>query len=257
MKTLKRILPCALIGLASCGSPPTAEPAIEVAVAVPKVEPKADAPQPAPKAETPVVAVQPKKEEPPAPTSFPFPKDQAGKLLPNVVRPPMPALPAAEKFGAAPKPRIVPKRLIEPDALPKLVHSSPTLPSSKPTSAAPTAPPERVPLDLGFGAAAVPARPAFPNAPGIAIKAREVNQLPDLVPLARQVPDRAALDDPTLEQGNAVIATKSPLPVLGIAVFLKVVLPDPFELADHVKPKVPPTAEPSPAPVAVNPQRMK
>ena len=34
-------------------------------------------------------------------------------------------------------------------------------------------------------------------------------------------------------------------------------LPDPFELAGQVKPRVPPAAEPGRAPVVVDPQRVK
>jgi len=258
---MKRFIPVALIGLASCSPPAPPEPAVEVAATTttepvkpvqPRVEP------PVPKTETPEVAVQPKKEEPPAPSpSFPFPKDAAGKLLPEVVRPPMPAMPAAQKFGAAPKPRPASKLLNDPDSLPKLVYSPPVVNSPKTAAGSPTAPPERVPLDLGFGAAAVPAKPALPEAPGIAIRSRDSNLLPDLVPLARQVPDRASLDDPTAEPGNAVVVTKSPFPAIGIAVFLRVAIPDPFELGEQVKAKVPPAAEPSPAPIVVNPARAK
>ncbi|MFO0805643.1 MAG: hypothetical protein U0791_21280 [Gemmataceae bacterium] len=259
---MKRFIPVALIGFASC-SPPAAppEPAVEVSSAtttepVKPTTPKVEAP--APKAETPVVPVQPKKEEaPPPPKSFPFPAGEAGKLLPDVVRPPMPAMPATEKFGAAPKPRAASKLLNDPDALPKLTHSAPLLNSPKPATGSPTAPPERVPFDLGFGSAAVPAKPAFPEAPGINERARDVNLPPDLIPLGRQAADRASLDDPTAEPGNAMIVTKSPFPELGIAAFLRVAIPDPFELGEQVKPKVPATAEPAAAPVVVTPQRMK
>jgi hypothetical protein len=260
---MKRYIPVALIGLASC-SPPAAppEPAVEVAAATTTEPVKPETPKvetPAPKPETPVVPVPPKKEEPPPepPKSFPFPAGEAGKLLPDVVRPPMPAMPAVEKFGASQKPRAASKLLNDPDALPKLTYSAPLVNSPKPSVGSPTAPPERVPFDLGFGAAAVPAKPAFPEPPGINEKARDVNLPPDLVPLGRQAPDRASLDDPTAEPGNAVIVTKSPFPELGIAAFLRVAIPDPFELGGQVKPKVPATAEPAATPVTVNPQRMK
>lgn len=260
---MKRFLPLLAFGLASCGQPAaTPEAAVEVTAATKASDPVKPASKPevpaVPKAETPVVVVQPKKDEPPPPPpSFPFPKDEAGKLLPGVVRPAMPAMPAAERLGTAPKPRPASKALSEPDTLPKLVYSSPALNVPRPAAAAPTAPPERVPFDLGYGAAAVPAKPALPEAPGIAVKARDVNLPPDLAPLGRLVPDRASLDDPTAEPGNAVVATKSPFPALGIAAFIRVAIPDPFELGDQVKGKLPPATEPSPAPVPVNPQRVK
>lgn len=259
---MKRFIPIAVFGLASC-SPPAAppEPAVEVAAATTTEPVKPATPKvetPVPKAETPAVPVQPKKETPPEPPkSFPFPAGEAGKLLPDVVRPPMPAMPAVEKLGATQKPRAASKLLNDPDALPKHTYSPPVVNSPKPATGAPSTPPERVPFDLGFGAAAVPAKPALPEAPGIAVKAPDVNELPDLVPLARQVPDRASIDDPTAEPGNAVIVTKSPFPAIGIAAFLRVAIPDPFELGEQVKPKVPAMAEPAAAPVVVNPQRVK
>jgi hypothetical protein len=264
---MKRFLPLAAFALASCNPTPapvaSPEPPVEVAVATPQPAPKPapdEVQAPPPKIDAPMVAVAPKKDEPAPPSPppmFPFPKGEIGKLLPDVVRPPMPAAPSTEKFGTAPKPRTVSNKLTDPDSLPKLVHSAPPLLTPKPAAAAPTAPPERVPYDLGFGAAAVPARPQLPEAPGIAIKARDANVPPELPPTEKPTPDRASLDDPTSEPGNAVIVTKSPKPDLGIAAFLKVVLPDPFELGEQVKPKLPPMAEPAAAPIVVNPQRMK
>lgn len=250
---MNRFITLGVFALASC-NPPAAppEPEVEVAAATSKAEPKAEPNQP--QAETPV-AIQPKKEEPPP--TFPFPNDSAGKLLPKVVTPPMPPSPAAEKFGAAPKPRTAPARLLDPDSLPKLIHTAAPLPGGKPVVAVPTAPPERVPFDLGIGSGAAPSRVVFAEAPGNKEKARDVKLPPDLAPLGRQQPDRAGLDDPTAEPGNAAIANKSPTPVLGQSPFLKVGLPDPFELAEQVKPKVAPAAEPSTAPVVITPQRVK
>jgi hypothetical protein len=137
-----------------------------------------------------------------------------------------------------------------------LYAPAPLLPG-KPAGLSPSAPTERIPLDLGIGAAAVPARPVFPETPGVALKARDVNLPPELVPLGKQLPDRASLDDPTSESGNAAIVNRTPMPALGQAGFLKVSLPDPFEFAEQVKGKVLPTAEASAMPIPVNPQRIK
>ena len=247
---MNRILSIPLALLLGCNpSPPPVAPEVTVA-AVPQ-------PEPAPKVQ-PAVPLAPKKEEPPAPpTTFPFPTDATGKELPRVVKPPAPPSLPVEKLGLAPKVRLAPAMVLDPAPLPKMTYALPPLPADKPASILPTAPAERVPLDLGFGASAVPAKPTFPEAPGIAIKARDVNLPPDLVPLGRQLADRASLEDPTAEHGNATIVTRTPTPVLGQSGFLKVVLPDPFELGEHVKSKVLPTAEPSPAPVVINPQRVK
>ena len=241
-------IPVVSLGLFGCNqsSPPVPDVAV---VAAPRAEAK-----PPDAAQTPVVP--PKKEEPPPPV-FPFPNDAAGKALPKVVTPPSPPLPATEKFGTAPKVRTAPNKLVEPEPLSKMLYSPPPLLPAKPAGVRPTSPSERVPLDLGFGASKVPAKPVLPDSPGIAIKARDAKLPPDLAPLARQLPDRASLDDPTAEPGNAIIVSRTPMLVLGLAGFLKSVLPDPFEFADQVKPRVLPTAEPRLVPVPINPQRTK
>jgi hypothetical protein len=238
--------------LASCQPPSSPAPEVAVVAAAPQEEapPRQIAP--------PVTIPPPKKEEPPPrPLAFPFPNDVAGKALPKVVAPPSPAPAPAEKFGKAPRPRVIPGKLIDPDPPAKVVHMPAPLLPAKSKGLTPTPPAERVPLDLGVGAAAVPARPVFAEAPGIVAKARDVKQPPDLAPLGRHLPDRAGLDDPTAEPANAIIAGRTPMPVLVVAGFLKVTIPDPFELAEQVKPKVLPAAEPSLAPVPANPQRVK
>ena len=104
-------------------------PDVVVAAATPAVAtPPAVTPPPV----TQPVAVQPKKEEPPAQTAFPFPTDAAGKLLPAVVTPNSPIPPPIEKFGKAPKVRIVPGKLIEPDPLSKMTYVPTPLSSAKP-----------------------------------------------------------------------------------------------------------------------------
>jgi hypothetical protein len=88
-------------------------------------------------------------------------------------------------------------------------------------------------------------------------RARDVNFPPPAPTLGSPVADRVSLDDPTTEFGNAeVVAGQVKVP-LAPSGFFKAVIPDPFELGEQVKPKVPPTAEPSTAPVPVNPQRVR
>jgi hypothetical protein len=41
------------------------------------------------------------------------------------------------------------------------------------------------------------------------------------------------------------------------APFLKVTVPDPFELGEQIRPAIPSAAEPAPMPVSVNPRRLK
>ena len=75
--------------------------------------------------------------------------------------------------------------------------------------------------------------------------------------LGRPFTERVSLDDPTSELANAGIVAPSVKVPVAPASFLKVSLPDPFELGTQVKPKVPPTAEPGLAPVVVDPARVK
>src|SRR5262249_44192534 len=162
-----------------------------------------------------------------------------------------------ERFGLAPKGRTPPARLVDPEPVTTTAYAPTPLTLPRAVGLKPVAPVDRVPIDLGIGAEAVPARPALPEAPGVTQKAPDVNQPPALPPLGRPVPDRAALDDPTAETGNAAIVSRSVPPVPAPAGFGKLGLPDPFELGDQVKPRVPPAAEPGAAPVPVNPERVK
>jgi hypothetical protein len=120
-----------------------------------------------------------------------------------------------------------------------------------------SAPPERVPVDLGFGADAIPAKPMFPIAAGITERARDVKLPPAMPTLGRPFNERVSLDDPTSEFANAAIVAPSVKPTLTPAPFVRVSLPDPFELGDQVKPKVAPAADPGLTPVVVDPQRVK
>jgi hypothetical protein len=252
----RRFFLVAALGLAGCSqqpAPPAAPNAVAVAAVNPPAPPPAVALPPAPAAPQP-----PAKVEPPAPPpAFAFPADTAGKALPAVVAPRVPAAPPVERFGAAPVGRTPPARVVAPDVPGKIVYAAPPLLPAPAAGLKPVAPPERVPFDLGSGAAAVPTRPVLPEAPVATPKARDVNLPPDLPPLAREVKDRASLDDPTAEPANAGIVTRSPVPALGPAAFLRVALPDPFELGAQVKPAVPAAAEPAGTPVPVNPPRPK
>lgn len=230
-------------------------------VAVAAAEPKADAGVPAPATTTAVnptpAVVQPAPApQPPAPPPlFPFPADLSGKELPKLVTPKAPAPLPVEKFGTTPKVRVAPPRVVEPDALGKLAYTPPPALPKRPAGFAPHAPAERVPLDMGVGAADVPARPSFVVGPPAPIPAKDVNAPPPLASLAKQVPDRASLEDPSAEPAGAVTVNRSVNPAFDRAEFLRTILPDPFELAAQVKPVVPPAADPGLTPVPVNPMR--
>ncbi|MFO0825232.1 MAG: hypothetical protein U0792_19285 [Gemmataceae bacterium] len=209
------------------------------------IEPIAARPQP-----------QPKPPEPP--TVFDYPADLGGKAVVKAVTPTVTTPLATEKVPAAtPKPQTPPSRLLDPDPITKATYVPPPVLPPKPAEARLTAPPERVPVDLGWLAEDVPAKPTFPVAAGISERARDVKLPPALPILGRPFTERVSLDDPTAEFGNAGIVAplvKVQVPQAG---FLRVSLPDPFELGEQVKPRVPPTADPGLTPVVVNPQRVK
>lgn len=243
------------VGVLGCSRPSAPTPEVSAAPAThDPVEPTPPAPQ------RPAVAPKqpdPKKITAEEPTAFVFPTDLAGKSLPKTVAPKAPPLPGTERFGQAPKDRTPPAQLLDPQPTTKLAVAPQPVLLPRPEGFKPVAPAERVPLDLGLGADGVPAKPLLPESPGVDQKARDVNLPPNLPPLGRPLPDRAPLDDPTAEPGNTVIVDRSVPPALAPSGFLKFGLPDPFELADQVKPRVPPTAEPAAFPVPVNPQRVK
>lgn len=240
------------VGLAGCAQQQPEEPKGE-APAVALAPQIADAvggeakPQPAPKAEPPA----------PPPPTFPFPADQGGKALARVVTPDVARPLPAERFKAAPKPRAVPAKVLEPDATAPAHYALPPVLPPKPAPSKPASPAEKVPLELGARADGPPAKPVLPVAAVVTERARDVNLPPAAPVLGRPLNDRVSLDDPTGDLGNAVVvsgAAKVTAPTNG---FVKVSVPDPFELGEQVRPKVPVTAEPVAAPVTVNPQRVK
>jgi hypothetical protein len=244
--------------VAGCSRP--APPSIDPPAAAATVEPVTTTPTPAaPDAHfTPVSATIPATQPTPAaPTEFAFPPDLAGQQLPRVVAPKAPPLPQTEKFGQTPLARTPSAKLLDPDSSRPVVFAPAPVMLPKSAGLKPYSPAEHVPAEIGYGADAVPAKPTFPAGPGITTRIRDVALPPDLPILGRPVPDRASLDDPTADTGNAAIVEKSNTPALPPSAFVRTGLPDPFELADQVKPKVPPTADPVVVPVVLSPARVK
>lgn len=237
--------------LAGCAQqqPPVPDPEPAVVIAP---EPVAPAPEPAPQPPAPPV---PKPLEPPP--TFKFTPDLTGQAVSKVVTPNIPMELRVDRFGGEPKARPVPAKYLDPAPLAPVVHALPPVFPAKPGATKPVAPREQVPLALGAGAHALPAAVVLPVAPVVTERARDVNLPPPAPMLGRQGVERVPFDDPTSEVGNAVVVTNAvPVP-LGVSGFLKVAVPNPFELAEQIKPSVPPAAEPSARPVEVNPQRIK
>lgn len=153
--------------------------------------------------------------------------------------------------------RATPAKFLDPETTARASYVPPPILPAKPVAAKPAAPPEKMPLGLGAGAGDVPAKPVLPVVAVVTPRARDVNLPPAPPVLGRPLNDRVPLDDPTAEAGNAVVVAGAvPVP-LGVSGFLKVAVPDPFELGAQVKPNVPPAVEPAVAPVEINPQRVK
>ncbi|MCE9568216.1 MAG: hypothetical protein K8U57_39955 [Planctomycetes bacterium] len=257
---ITRTLVLGVFGLAGCSQ--NAEPAPTtppVAITAPVPTPADRPPVAVPPSVTtqpvePIATQPPKPPEPP--TVFDYPTDLGGKAVVKAVTPAIGKL-LPEKLGATPKPRVPPARLLDPDAIPKAEYVPPPILPTKPVEAKPTPPAERVPLDIGQLADAIPAKPTFPVAPGIADRARDVKLPPTMAILGRPFNERVSLEDPTAEFGNTgIVAPLVRVPVAQTG-FLRVSLPDPFELGEQVKPRVPPASDPGLAPVVVNPQRVK
>lgn len=249
---MKRTTILLAVLVAGCSRP--APPSIDAGAAEPAVTP---GPSVQPVVLKPTETAPPEPKQAPAPPEFAFPPDLAGQQLPRVVAPKAPPLPQTETFGKSPLLRTPSAKLLDPDSFNRTVYKATPTALPRPGGLKPYSPAERVPADIGFGADAVPAKPVFPAGPGITTKARDVNLPPDLPILGKPVSDRASLDDPTADTGNAAIVEKSNTPTLLPSAFQRMGLPDPFELADQVKPRVPPTAEPQGVPVTVNPARVK
>lgn len=246
--TAVRVAPFALFVLvAGCSQQPTAAPAppdlsqVQLAPDAPAVAAAPGAPQ------------QPAAPAPPP--EFAFAPDLGGRAVARAVAPNLSKPLAVERAPNVPKARAVPERVLNPEAgdRARFVPPPPALP---PLSGARPAPPaERVPLDLGARADAPPAKPVLPVAAVATPRARDASLPPPAPVLGRQYAERASLADPTEEAGNAAATANTVAVALGVAGFVKVSVPDPFELGDQVRPRVPAAADPSALPVPVNPAR--
>ncbi len=101
----------------------------------------------------------------------------------------------------------------------------------------PSAPTERVPVDLAGVALDRPDRIELPVGSSLQTPTPDVKQPPGLPILARPSTDRAPLEDPTADWTAAsIITVKLPLRSTQ-APFVKVGLPDPFENVEAAKVK--------------------
>ncbi len=242
----------ALTGMIGCGQKPAAEaqlvanPLANVAIA--PATPESAAPVPA---IVTALAIAPEPRMALAP-----PSDLGGHLVANAVTIRVPTLPTVE-LETGWQPRQAPLTIRVPDALAKAALTLPPVLPVAHLDVKPTAPRERVPIDLGGTIDILRPQTTFPIQAGITQRARDAKVPPPLPVLGRQFTERVSLEDPTVALSHAAI-TSPPVKVLvAAAPFQRVTLPNPFELGEQVRPVVPKTTEPGLAPVLVDPRRVK
>jgi hypothetical protein len=185
----------------------------------------------------PVEQAQDGTAEPTPSSEFPFPTDQGGRLLADRLRPAnqVPTLP--EEKHAPSKRSASPAKLENPElSLPKLpILHPPSLPLTKikpirPTLVEGEPPLSRERLDLPS-----PTPVKLAAGPKIAWPSPYIHQPIPLSILARQVTDRASLDDPSGDASQAAaLASKVPDRTVP-APFLRLTIPDPFEHRNAVR----------------------
>src|SRR5882672_11362687 len=185
----------------------------------------------------PVEQAQDRTAEPTPSSEFPFPADKGGRLLADRLRPAnqVPTLP--EDKPAAAKRLAGPAKLENPElSLPKVpILHPPSLPLTKikpirPTLVEGEPPLSRARLDLPS-----PTPVKLAVGPKIAWPSPDIHQPIPLSILARQVTDRASLDDPSGDASlAAALAAKVPDRSTP-APFLRLTIHDPFEHRNAVR----------------------
>lgn len=218
------------VGAAGCGGSPPPEPCPEVpALVVPKVDEGEPGQVADPKPTTP----DPDRTTKPADPPPSLPSDTGGKAVAKALRtpPPLPADPPAVKQpkpyssaidrGELPLPKVPPRAFTPSD--PKASGTKPSAPAERnqPNDATATLP-EGKATDRPLLKVPSPPNPGAADVP--------VN--------AWRQGDRASLDDPTADlSAMRVIVTPLPL-ATGVLPFVRVSIPDPFELAEQLKGKL-------------------
>ena len=241
------ILSFGSLGAFGCTEAPAPAP---VDVSVAKVEPVLPAPAPAapPKA---AVAQEPKlvTVEP----AVKLPDDLGGKAVQKSLMPSIP-LPDDLTGPKVPRPRSTAIDRGELSTAP-LAIALPASPNPKVKPAKPSLPPEHVPADLGRAAAENLSAVKFPEKPLVRADGPTNAGAADVPQLARQLQERASIEDPTAEiSALKLIETIFPYPV-GPLPFLKLSIPDPFEFAEQLKGKLPRQSEFGTVPSVVPPEK--
>ncbi len=230
------LVPCAIAGCSrqpatTAGGPPAAAPAVAIAPVPPVVKPG----KPQPKSDSPSPA-------------FPFFTDLAGTAVAKAVTPELTKPLPIPRAGKTPIPRALPANVLNPDPLAQSHFTPPLLALPNGTGVMPAAPKEQVPADFGAGGT-LTQRPVLSVTTTAVSRATDVNVPPPAPMLGRPASRRVPYDDPTNELLNAEIASDT---------VKRQPVPNGMQkprLRAQVAPKVPASAEPSAAPIQLNPRR--
>lgn len=193
------------------------------------IPPPADAVQvlqPPPAAET--KQEQPPRAEPAEGEGFSFPADRGGQALARLLPPPEKHFRA--RAESQPQLRLPGLQGIENPSL-----ALPTGPSELPRLPGPGGrivrprPLSDESLAAGSRQLSLPAVQQLPTGAGVRLPIIDVNQPPPLPLLGQPLPDRASLDDPTSLASQTAAISASAAERERPALFLRLVLPDPFE----------------------------
>jgi hypothetical protein len=181
--------------------------------------------------------------------------DLGGRAVERAVEPDTPALPPIWEKSRIERSPSAATGPFNSDVITKpTVHLKPVFPNPL-DGMRPMPPIERVPADIGRGTHFLPPKPKLPIKAVVTKRARDVSLPPPLPTLGRPAVDRVSLEDPTTELTNAAIVEPRLKAPFAPTTFLKVGIPDPFELGEQIKPAL--NSEPSLSLVPVNPRRVK
>jgi hypothetical protein len=175
---------------------------------------------------------------------FPFPEDQGGKLLEELLAPAEPvAHPASAPPSEAPHGAQGRRPQTPATPLPPLASELPRFsvaPVYRP--ARPRLLPEDAPLSRSWFAPVLPEQPRLPASPGVRLPSPKVDEPPPLPILAQPQIDRTS-DDPTAAFTTLMALSASMPARLTPVPFVPLVLPDPFVHSREVRTRSQPVEE--------------
>ncbi len=187
----------------------------------------------------------------PAPSAgqrFTFPPDKGGELLAALLRPPEPVAASPTDAPTGPRPQPVPNTLADPNPSLAVNRSELMRPplALEALKVQPRPLPDDPPLSAYRRDPRPPQQQQLPASAGVRLPSPDVNEPVALPALAQPQVDRAPLDDPTGEASlKAALAAVPPVRD-NRTPFLRLNLPDPFELSQTVRLASPPAEDPTP-----------